>query len=175
MSSFFSQHIVRLNPNTSIFTLYTAVNFSSLWKTASAICLDVNANMVFFARSCTALRKTEKKNRAGLLSGLFGSQLSFVFVGRRSLWATGRLVLKLPQALSVVTHRAVVIPEGWTVWWGCRLRTPWWTNTSRQVSIVAYGIMHPLWWIVDTLPRWLRWLFSSSERRNFSKDLRSSM
>lgn len=46
-----------------------------------------------------------------LLCGLFGAEVDFVLVGGRGQRAAGRLVHELPQALGVVSHRAVVIPK----------------------------------------------------------------
>ena len=59
-----------------------------------------------------------------LLGSLLGAQVRVVLVGGRRLRADGGLVLELPQALGVVAHRAVVVPEGGAVGGGHGLRTP---------------------------------------------------
>ena len=63
-----------------------------------------------------------------LLSRLLGTQVGLVLVGGGGLGPAGQLVLELAQALGVVSHRAVVVPEGGAVRWRRRL----WASCERQ-------------------------------------------
>lgn len=71
-------------------------------------------------------------NESDLFCSLLGAKVCFILVSRGGLRAACRLVQELPQALSVVSHGAVVVPKCWTVVRRYGLWTPF-----KQVAVLS--------------------------------------
>lgn len=69
-----------------------------------------------------------------LFCSLFGAQISFILVCRRSLGPAGQLVLELPEDLCVVGHGAAVVPEGGAAGGRAGVWAPWKDSMVKNVK-----------------------------------------